>query len=108
MLIFEKNLFYDCTKKELEEIAEAIKEDRNNGMLTFGMEAMKVQIERIRERFRIPGKTFDRVYYSSQKNVLVLTWKPEGNYKYYEESPKWECVFCDVDSHSPVVLHSDF
>ena len=28
MLIFEKNLFYDCTKKELEEIAEAIKEDR--------------------------------------------------------------------------------
>lgn len=61
MLIFEKNLFYDCTKKELEEIAEAIKEDRNNGMLTFGMEAMKVQIERIRERFSIPGKTFDRV-----------------------------------------------
>lgn len=47
-------------------------------------------------------------YYSSQKNVLVLTWKPQGNYKYYEESPKWECVFCDVDSHSPVVLHSDF
>ena len=47
-------------------------------------------------------------YYSSQKNVLVLTWKPQGNYKYYEESPKWECVFCSVDSHSPVVLHSDF
>lgn len=47
-------------------------------------------------------------YYSSQKNVLVLTWKPQGNYKYYEESPKWECVFCDVDSRSPVVLHSDF
>lgn len=47
-------------------------------------------------------------YYSSQKNVLVLTWKPQGNYKYYEESPKWECVFCDVDSHSPIVLHSDF
>lgn len=47
-------------------------------------------------------------YYSSQKNVLVLTWKPQGNYKYYEESPKWECVFCNVDSHSPVVLHSDF
>lgn len=47
-------------------------------------------------------------YYSNQKNVLVLTWKPQGNYKYYEESPKWECVFCDVDSHSPVVLHSDF
>ena len=56
MLIFEKNLFYDCTKKELEEIAEAIKEDRNNGMLTFGMEAMKVQIERIRERFSIPDR----------------------------------------------------
>ena len=50
MLIFEKNLFYDCTKKELEEIAEAIKKDRNDGMLTFGMEAMKVQIERIREQ----------------------------------------------------------
>lgn len=47
-------------------------------------------------------------YYSSQKNVLVLTWKPQGNYKYYEESPKWECVFCDVDSRSPVVLYSDF
>lgn len=47
-------------------------------------------------------------YYSSQKNVLVLTSKPQGNYKYYEESPKWECVFCDVDSRSPVVLHSDF
>lgn len=47
-------------------------------------------------------------YYSSQKNVLVLTWKPQGNYKYYEESPKWECVFCNVDSHSPIVLHSDF
>lgn len=47
-------------------------------------------------------------YYSSQKNVLVLTCKPQGNYKYYEESPKWECVFCDVDSRSPVVLHSDF
>ena len=47
-------------------------------------------------------------HYSSQKHVLVLTWKPQGNYKYYEESPKWECVFCDVDSRSPVVLHSDF
>lgn len=47
-------------------------------------------------------------YYNSQKNVLVLTRKPQGNYKYYEESPKWECVFCNVDSHSPVVLHSDF
>lgn len=61
MLIFEKNLFYDCTKKELEEIAEAIKEDKNNGMLTFGMEAMKVQIKRIRERFSVSGKAFDCV-----------------------------------------------
>ena len=47
-------------------------------------------------------------YKKKKKNVLVLTWKPQGNYKYYEKSPKWECVFCDVDSHSPVVLHSDF
>lgn len=61
MLIFEKNLFYDCTKKELEEVAEAIKKDRENGMLTFGMEVMKVQIERIREHFSVPGKAFDRV-----------------------------------------------
>lgn len=61
MLIFEKNLFYDCTKKELEKISEAIKEDQSNGVLTFGMEAMKVQIERIREHFSAPGKTFDRV-----------------------------------------------
>lgn len=56
MLIFEKNLFYDCTKKELEKISEAIKEDQSNGVLTFGMEAMKVQIERIREHFSVPGK----------------------------------------------------
>lgn len=61
MMIFEKNLFYDCTKKELEKISEAIKKDQSNGVLTFGMEAMKVQIERIRERFSAPGKTFDRV-----------------------------------------------
>lgn len=61
MLIFEKNLFYDCTKKELEKISEAIKEDQSNGVLTFGMEAMKVQIERIREHFSAPGKAFDRI-----------------------------------------------
>ena len=61
MLIFEKNLFYDCTKKELEKISETIKEDQSNGVLTFGMEAMKVQIERIREHFSVPGKAFDRV-----------------------------------------------
>nr|DAQ83610.1 MAG TPA: hypothetical protein [Caudoviricetes sp.] len=61
MLIFEKNLFCDCTKKELEKISEAIKEDQSNGVLTFGMEAMKVQIERIREHFSVPGKAFDRV-----------------------------------------------
>lgn len=61
MLIFEKNLFYDCTKKELKKIVEAIKEDKNNGVLTFGMEAMKVQIEQVRERFSVPGKAFDRV-----------------------------------------------
>ena len=60
MLIFEKNLFYDCTKKELEKISKAIKEDQSNGVLTFGMEAMKVQIERIREHFSVPGKAFDR------------------------------------------------
>ena len=61
MLIFEKNLFYDCTKKELEKISEAIKEDQSNGVLTFGMEAMKVQIERILEHFSSPGKAFDRI-----------------------------------------------
>ncbi|RHQ27695.1 MULTISPECIES: hypothetical protein [Faecalibacterium] len=61
MLIFEKNLFYDCTKKELEKIVEAIKEDKNNGVLTFGMEAMKVQIKRIRERFSVSGNVFDCV-----------------------------------------------
>ena len=61
MLIFEKNLFYDCTKKELEKISEAIKKDQSNGVLTFGMEAIKVQIERIREHFSVPGKAFDRV-----------------------------------------------
>lgn len=61
MLIFGKNLFYDCTKKELEKISDAIKKDQSNGVLTFGMEAMKVQIERIREHFSAPGKAFDRV-----------------------------------------------
>lgn len=61
MLIFEKNLFYDCTKKELKEIIEAIKEDKNNGVLTFGMKAMKVQIKRIRERFSVSGNVFDCV-----------------------------------------------
>lgn len=61
MLVFEKNLFYDCTKKELKKITEAIKEDKNNGVLTFGMEAMKVQIERVIERFSVPGKVFDCV-----------------------------------------------
>ena len=61
MMIFEKNLFYDCTKKELEKISEAIKEDQSNGVLVFGMKAMKVQIERIREHFSAPGKAFDRV-----------------------------------------------
>ena len=61
MLIFEKNLFYDCTKKELEKAVEAIKEDQSLGVLTFGMESMRVQIERIREHFSVPGKAFDRV-----------------------------------------------
>lgn len=61
MLIFEKNLFYDCTKKELEKIVEAIKEDKNNGVFTFGMEAIKVQIKRIRERFSVSGNVFDCV-----------------------------------------------
>ena len=31
------------------------------GVLTFGMESMRVQIERIREHFSVPGKAFDRV-----------------------------------------------
>lgn len=71
MLIFEKNLFYDCTKKELEKISEAIKKDQSNGVLTFGMEAMKVQIERIREHFSVPGKAFDRVFaYNLAKEEL--------------------------------------
>lgn len=61
MLIFEKNLFCDCTKKELKKIVDAIKEDQSNGVLTFGMKVMKVQIERIRERFSVNGKAFDCV-----------------------------------------------
>lgn len=47
-------------------------------------------------------------YYSSQKNVLVLTRKPQGNYENYEASPKWKRVFYDADSRSPVIIHSDF
>ena len=50
----------------------------------------------------------NRVFYNKEANVLVLTRKPQGNYENYETSPKWKCVFCDEDSRSPVVLHSDF
>lgn len=35
--------------------------DARNVMELFGMEAIKIQIERIREHFSISGKTFDRV-----------------------------------------------
>lgn len=48
-------------KKELKKIVDAIKEDQSNGVLTFGMKVMKVQIERIRERFSVNGKAFDCV-----------------------------------------------
>lgn len=70
MLIFEKNLFYDCTKKELEKISEAIKKDQSNGVLTFGMEAMKVQIERI-----------ENISVLREKHLIVylLTISPKKN-----------------------------
>lgn len=35
--------------------------DARNVVESFGMEAMKIQIERIRKHFSISGKTFDRV-----------------------------------------------
>lgn len=61
MLVFEKNLFYDCTKKELESMVEAIKKDQNEGLLVSGYEAMNDQIKRVQEHLGTPGKPFDRV-----------------------------------------------
>ena len=48
-------------RRNSKKAVEAIKEDQSIGVLTFGMESMRVQIERIREHFSVPGKAFDRV-----------------------------------------------
>lgn len=49
------------------------------------------------------------VYYNKEKNVVVLTRKPFGNYEKYEKSEKWECLFSsDEDVSGSAITNSDF
>lgn len=48
-MLFEKNVFAGYSKNELETVINAIKKDREEGLLISGYDAMKVQIERIRK-----------------------------------------------------------
>lgn len=62
-MIFEKNMFAGCSKNELETVINAIKKDREEGLLISGYDAMKVQIERIRRYFSVDYEKhpFDQV-----------------------------------------------
>ena len=60
---FEKNMFAGCSKNELETVINAIKKDREEGLLISGYDAMKVQIERIRRYLSVDYEKhpFDQV-----------------------------------------------
>lgn len=62
-MIFEKNMFAGCSKNELETVINAIKKDREEGLLISGYDAMKVQIERIRRYLSVDYEKhpFDQV-----------------------------------------------
>lgn len=47
-MIFEKNMFADCSRDELKRVLSAIYKDREQGLLIAGYNAMGKQIERIR------------------------------------------------------------
>lgn len=60
-MLFEKNMFADCSKDELEMIVRAIEKDESCGLLTSGYKAMACQIERIQKYLSIDyeRKRFD-------------------------------------------------
>lgn len=62
-MLFEKNMFADYSKDELEIVVNAIKKDREEGLLISGYDAMKVQIERIRRYLSVDYEKhpFDQV-----------------------------------------------
>lgn len=72
-MLFEKNMFTDCSKAELETMVEAIKKDESCGLLTFGYKAMACQIERIQKYLSIDyeRKPFDSAsaYNIAQKEL---------------------------------------
>ena len=60
-MLFEKNMFADCSKAELETMVKAIKKDESCGILTSGYKAMAYQIERIQKYLSVDyeRKLFD-------------------------------------------------
>lgn len=62
-MLFEKNMFAGHSKNELETVINAIKKDREEGLLISGYDAMKVQIEHIRRYFSVDYEKhpFDKV-----------------------------------------------
>lgn len=74
-MIFEKNMFAGCSKNELETVINAIKKDREEGLLISGYDAMKVQIERIRRYLSVDYEKhpFDQVaaYKIVEKNCTM-------------------------------------
>ena len=62
-MLFEKNMFADYSKDELETVINAIKKDRGEGLLISGYNAMNVQIERIRRYLSVDYEKypFDKV-----------------------------------------------
>lgn len=55
LFVFDENMFSHCSKNELETVFNAIKKDEDAGLLVYGRDAMKVQIEQIQKKF---GKGF--------------------------------------------------
>lgn len=72
-MLFEKNMFADCSKAELEMMVRAIEKDESCGLLTSGYEAMACQIERIQRYLSIDyeKKRFDSAsaYNMAQKEL---------------------------------------
>jgi hypothetical protein len=82
-MLFEKNMFADCSKAELEMMFRAIEKDESCGLLTFGYEAMARQIERIQRYLSIDyeKKRFDS---ASAYNMAQKELYEEISKRYFE------------------------
>ena len=82
-MLFEKNMFADCSKAEIEMMVRAIEKDESCGLLTFGYEAMARQIERIQRYLSIDyeKKRFDS---ASAYNMAQKELYEEISKRYFE------------------------